>query len=282
MKVKMLGHIKNLLRKWVETPDEDQAAPAVTTVPAARRKIVMTPLPEAAPSPTPGNGGHHNGRGIELPMQPILAGLPLELQARLRNPDAGALTICIPLEKILAQLSRGSVKIHFGELRQAAPDLFTPEEDWDGVMVPLPLGEVLTRLNPALITRRRVQKKVEVPADISSPFDQRNQGLIFSVGPTKPESVPAGMPPQRQAAPAPVTPAARGGLTFTPTPLPPGVAAPSAPAVSSAPRSLPLRELIPNRPPSQPTPAAPTFPAPVAAVPASARSRTSPSRCWSA
>ena len=127
-------------------------------------------------------------------MQPILAGLPLELQPRLKNPDAGALTVCIPLEKILAQLSRGSVKIPFGELRQAAPDLFTPEEDRDGTMVPLPLGEILARLNPALITRRRVQKKVEVPADISSPFDQRNQGLIFSVGPTKPESVPTASP----------------------------------------------------------------------------------------
>ena len=127
-------------------------------------------------------------------MQPILAGLPLELQPRLKNPDAGDLTVCVALEKVLAQLSRGSVKIPFGELRQAAPDLFTPEEDWDGTMVPLPLADILARLNPALITRRPVQKKVEVPPDISSPFDQRNQGLIFSVGPNKPESVPIATP----------------------------------------------------------------------------------------
>ena len=53
-----------------------------------------------------------------------------------------------------------------------------------------PWAEILTRLNPALITRRRVQKQVEIPAEICSPFDQRNQGLIFSVGPTKPESAP--------------------------------------------------------------------------------------------
>jgi predicted regulator of Ras-like GTPase activity (Roadblock/LC7/MglB family) len=279
MKVKMFGYIKNVLRKWVETPDEDQAAPAVPAAPAPRRKIVMAPLPGAARAPAPSINGHQNGRGIELPLQPILAGLPLELQPRLQNPDAGALTVCVPLEKILAQLSRGSVKIPFGELRQAAPDLFTPEEDRDGVMVPLPLAEVLSRLNPALITRRRVQKKVEVPAEISSPFDQRNQGLIFSVGPTKPESVPTAIPPPRQvvpAAPAPVTPAARGGLAFAPTPPPPGVAMPGAPAVSPSPRALPLRELITNRPSAPPTPVAPALPAPAAAVPAPVRSPSEP------
>ena len=275
MKVKMFGYIKNLLQKWVETPDEDQAAPAVPAAPAPRRKIVMAPLAGAARALTPSMGGHQNGHGIELPLQPILAGLPLELQPRLQNPDAGALTVCVPLEKILAQLSRGSVKISFGELRQAAPDLFTPEEDRDAVMVPLPLAEVLSQLNPALITRRRVQKKVEVPAEISSPFDQRNQSLIFSVGPAKPESVPTVTPPPRQVAPtapAPVTPAARGSLAFAPTPPPPGVPAPGTPAGIPLPRALPLRESITNRPPAP----APALPASAAAVPAPLRSPSEP------
>ena len=223
----------------------------------------MAPRPEAAPPPK--SGVHQNGRGIELPLQPILSGLPLELQPRLKHADAGALTISVPLEKILAQLSRGAVQISFGELRQAAPDLFTPEEDRDRVLVPLPLGEVLTRLNPALITRRRVQKQVEVPADICSPFDQRNQGLIFSVGPAKPESAPtpASVPPLRRAAapaPAPVAPPARSGITFAPTPPPPAAAPPSAPAMSSAARAL--RELN-----SRPSPAPAPAPAPAAPAP---------------
>ncbi len=217
----MFGYVKNLLRKWVETPDNwvetpDDTQPAETASAAsahARRIVMAPPLPGTAPARK--NGSHQNGRGIELPLQPILGGLPLELQPRLRNADAGELTISIPLEKILAQLSRGSVKITFGELRQAAPHLFTPEEDRDRVLVPLPLGEILARLNPALITRRRAQKQVEIPAEICSPFDQRSQGLIFSVGPTKPESAPTPSPAPRHAAPAapaPVAPAARGGL----------------------------------------------------------------------
>jgi predicted regulator of Ras-like GTPase activity (Roadblock/LC7/MglB family) len=133
------------------------------------------------------------------------------------------------------------VQITFGELRQAAPDLFTQADDRDRVLVPLPLGEVLSRLNPALITRRRVQKQVEIPAEICSPFDQRNQSLIFSVGPAKPESAPisASIPPSRYVVPAPVPvmPPSRSGITFTPTPPPPTAAPIKAPTMSSAPRA---------------------------------------------
>src|ERR1035438_2555685 len=233
----MFGHLKKLLRRLVETPGEDQPAPDAGN--GSSRRIVIAPRLETARPH--GNGGHQNGRGIELPLQPILSGLPLELQPRLLHPDAGTLTISVPLEKILAQLSRGAVQITFGELRQAAPDLFTQDDDRDRVLVPLPLGEVLSRLNPALITRRRVQKQVEIPAEICSPFDQRNQSLIFSVGPAKPESAPisAPIPPSRYVVPAPVPviPPSRSGITFTPTPPPPTAVPIKAPTMSSAPRA---------------------------------------------
>ena len=102
------------------------------------------------------------------------------------------MTISLPLEKILAQLSRGSVKIPFGELRQAAPDVFSPEPDRDKVQVSIPLSEILPQLNPALIQRRRVQKLVEIPAEISSPFEDQDTGLGF---------VPAVSQPEAEAAP---------------------------------------------------------------------------------
>jgi predicted regulator of Ras-like GTPase activity (Roadblock/LC7/MglB family) len=263
MKIKLFGPLKNLLRRLVETSEEDQPAPAPSAASASARRIVTAPRSEAAAPHT--NGAQQNGRGIELPLQPILSGLPLELQPRLLQPDAGALTISVPLEKILAQLSRGAVHIPFGELRQAAPGLFTPEDDRDRVLVPLPLGEVLTRLNPSLITRRRAQKQVEIPAEISSPFDQHNQSLIFSVGPTKPAPapLPAMAPPLRQAAVAasmPVIPPSRSELTFAPTPPPPTAASLRAPMMSSAVRALhdlngshaPLSPLVPAAPPPPP------------------------------
>jgi predicted regulator of Ras-like GTPase activity (Roadblock/LC7/MglB family) len=256
MKVKMFGHIKNLLRKWVETPDETHPAPPVSPAPAPRRPIqVSPPVEEAAPAHR--NGSHQNGRGIEVPLQPIIGALPLELQPRLTNPDAGARTISVPVENILAQLSRGIVKISFGELRQAAPDLFSAEADRDSVAVQLPLREILSRLNPALITRRRVQRQVEVPAEISSPFDPRSQGLVFSMVPARPESAPAPAPVPRQAAlpaPAPVAPPPRGGIAFTLTlPLPAAAPVPINTCTTSS-TARALRELSPSQPP---TPTAP-------------------------
>ena len=265
MIIKMFGHLKNLLRKLVETPGEDQPIPAPGAADRPARRNVMAPRRETAPPHN--NGAQHNGRGIELALQPILSGLPLELQPRLLQADAGDLTISVPLEKILAQLSRGAVQISFGELRRAAPDLFTAEDDRDRVLVPLPLGEVLSRLNPALITRRRVQKQVEVPAEICSPFDQRNQSLVFSVGPTQPGSTsPSVMePPPRQTAmpaPAPVMPPGRSGLTFAPAPPPPAGPPLNAPAMSSAARVL--RDLSSSQPSASPSATAAPSPLPSA------------------
>ena len=49
MKIKMFGYVKNLLRKWVEIPDENQPAPVVNAPPAPARRPVMAPRPEGAP-----------------------------------------------------------------------------------------------------------------------------------------------------------------------------------------------------------------------------------------
>ena len=259
MKTNLFGPLKDFLRRLVKPASENGAAPG--GAPTATGPVGPAPGLEAgAPHH---NGAHHNGRRIELPLQPILSGLPLELQPRLRQPDAGALTICVPLERILAQLSRGAVQISFGELRQAAPDLFSAEADRDRVLVSLPLGELLPRLNPALITRRRAQKQVEIPVEISSPFDQRNQSLIFSVAQAKPEltPTPTAAPPPRQTAvraPVPDLPAARGGLTFAPTPPPPTAPPLPAPVLSFATRAL--RDLNGHKP-SAPPPA-PAVPPP--------------------
>ena len=63
-----------------------------------------------------------NGRSVQVSLQSILDGLPVELQGRVLERQVGDLTISIPLEKVLSQLSRGSVRITFGELRALAPN----------------------------------------------------------------------------------------------------------------------------------------------------------------
>lgn len=265
-------NILSPLRRLFQKPPAANPAPPAELRPApkaaaaASRSLVMASQAEAAPSPRSPN--YHNGKGVELPLQAVLAGLPLELQPRLMQTEVGALTFSIPLEKVLAQLSSGMVQISFGELRQAVPNLFTMENDRDRVMIPLPLGEILSRLNPALITRRRVQKQVEVPADISSPFDPRSESVIFSVGPAKPPSVSAPGPgrstrPVAAPAPGPMVPPARSGITFAPAPTPPAAQPLVAPAMMTAAQTL-------HEPNNRPAPA----PAPAAATPAPAPDRS--------
>ena len=221
----MFGFLKNILRRPAAPPagnqeptsemDYDSAPPPVPVAPAHRAMPNRqnggrgTAGHQTAPAFQPGgyqqhqNGGpqrqgHPNGsgKGIEVPLQKILEGLPMELQPRVRNPHVGDATISIPLEKVLSQLSRGAVRLSFGELRQAAPGVFSSETDRDRVLVQLPLNAILTQLNPALITRRRVQKQVEVPDDISSPFESQSQsGLSFSTGQMQTPKAPPPPPP---------------------------------------------------------------------------------------
>jgi predicted regulator of Ras-like GTPase activity (Roadblock/LC7/MglB family) len=252
VKTRLAGFFQNLLRKRDAGPAESRHPNGSKTASAQLPQPAASPPPKVVPLPK--KGAFHNGKGVELPLQPILAGLPLELQPRLKHSDAGALTVCVPLEKILAQLASGAVKIPFGELRQAAPDLFTEEADRDRALVLIPLADVLSRLNPALIKRRREQKRVEVPAHVHSPFDRHGQGLAISVAPSQPQATPASRhtsPASPPTAPSP----ARSASTFTPTPAPPTAPPLNTPAMSSASRTP--RDLRASHTPSAPAPGVP-------------------------
>jgi predicted regulator of Ras-like GTPase activity (Roadblock/LC7/MglB family) len=272
----MFGFLKIFKRKPARTPayddsyldtDQEQVAEpeAISPSPAPVQPVRTT-------RSTAQNGTPQNGKGVQLPLHIILSGLPLELQPRVRVTEVGDATISVPLEKVLSQLSRGSVKISFGELRAAAPDVFASANDRDRVMVPLPLAEILSRLNPALITRRRVQKQVEVPDEISSPFDPQHQGHNLSIARGKTEPSPE--PAPRQATPpmpAPSAPAptpVRNTITSAPAPVAPSMP-PTAPTLIPASRAM--RELghsAPKAPaPTPPVPAVPITPiAPVTPI----------------
>ncbi len=243
----MFGFFKNLLRRPPASPAEDPASTA-TEMETAAAPARYYPEPASQLTNLRRNLAQQNGKGIELPLQNILSNLPLELQPRIRQQDVGDLAISVPLEKVLAQLSRGAVKIYFGELRQAAPEVFTAENDRDRVLISLPLMDILARLNPALITRRRVQRQVEVPKEISSPFENRGQGLVFSVAPQKDNT--GGAQPGSRAQGHPANIPGRGALG----PLP-AAAAPGAPSTVS-----PQRRSLTSAPTPAPATAAPVAP----------------------
>src|SRR4051812_35800471 len=138
---KMFGFFKKILRKPANASSEESGEQDNQIVESHE----LNPPTVQTLGARPGNGHSQNGNGngngnghrkstghgVELPLEPILKGLPLELQPRVKDTNVGDATIYIPLEKILAQLGRGAVNISFGELRQAAPQLFSGGFDRD-------------------------------------------------------------------------------------------------------------------------------------------------------
>ena len=261
----MFRLLKNLFSRSPQAP----APQAVPSGYSNGRDFSASDLPAGTLPATPPQVRSHaassqpRARGVQVSLQGILANLPLELQPHVLQTDVGSLSISVPLEKVLAQLSKGTVRIPFGEVRQAAPSVFTNDSERDRVLVMLPLSEIVPRLNPALIQRRRVQKHVEVPREISSPFDQENQGLIFSVGPSRSDA---------PAAPVPAAPSLSAGrksavaapLSLTPKPSAPKLGSeqstPGRLSFSLTPRPVNGTPAVPPAVPVKPQPSNHTAP----------------------
>src|SRR5262245_56277266 len=102
---------------------------------------------------------------LALPLKIVLSRLPSSLAAMVKSSGNGNVTIS--LRKILTQLPTGSVKISFGELRQASPPgTFLEVTSQDQTPIELPLPEILSRINPNLLARRPPQKTLEVPPEV--------------------------------------------------------------------------------------------------------------------
>lgn len=195
------------------------ATPAATpvTVPAAP----TAPKVQARTSPAPAKPAvKASVPGVEIPLQSILAVLPLELKSKVRQENVPGLNFSVPVATVLPQLASGSIKVSFGDIRNAAAGVFVADDSNDATSVSLPLHEVLSRLNPALLTRRPTQKQLVVPDEIASPFVGRGNGLTLAVGNNSPQAPGAPVAPQ-VAAPAPETPVQRASSHLT-APLPGG------------------------------------------------------------
>jgi len=209
MKTKFVGLLRGLLHRF----DENEVNAVELPRPIAAALPAEPPLIKAAqpqPVSSPSSISVESATDeVELPLQTVLAALPMDLRAKvMQAPPAGA-TMIVSVEKVLSQLAHGSVKISFGELRHAAPSLFANSGgENDSRPVTLPLNEILARLNPALLARHATQKKVEVADDVAGPFDGRGKDVFFSTVPLKPAPVSVPTPPPRTNAPVswPVVP----------------------------------------------------------------------------
>jgi len=214
---------------------------------------------------------------VKLALRQVLLKLPDSLKPRVRQAPGGNVQISLPVQPLLPQLARGSVKISFGELRKASPPgIFSDVADQDQVPVELPLQDILTQVGPQFLPRRSGQKKIEVPDEVKPVFGGKGApmtGVRVLARPAKGEAAP------RPAAPAPspaVEPAARSAAAPVAPSVPlhhlPGALRPAGPPPSPRPPGMPARPTAPVPPPSAlrpapaPAPAAqparPTAPAP--------------------
>ena len=204
------------------------------------------------------------GDSIRLLLKPVLLKLPDSLKVRVRQPPVGGVQISIPLQKVLTQLHQGSVKISFGELRQASPaGVFAELSDQDQTAVELPLAEILSQLKPEQLPRRAGQRKVEVPEAVSGLFDAKGQPLTSIRMGSASAKAPAAPAPVAPVPEAPIAPRPAPAVAFkVSTPRPPPTA-PPAPIRPSQPLPSPaaLR-------PTQAVPAAPVTPIADAVAPA--------------
>ena len=302
VKTKFAGMLRGLLRRLDDNEINEApvspvprvligtALPAGAT-PAAAPPPQRVPAAPATPVYTAPSAPAENPDELQLPLQPILAAMPMDLRAKVLQAPPPDAIISLPLEKILTQLAFGSVKITFGELRNAAPGVFVNSGgEHDHKTVTLPLNEILTRLNPARLSRRSVQKHLEVAEDITGPFGAGGQGAKISTN-TKPTPATTltsrnGASPLRMV--APVAPAASQPTPVAPPPpaFVPRAMTPAASASVPPPPSLMSHDTThishvgngasprSNGVPKPLVPVTPVTPPPPTAVPAPAASLT--------
>jgi predicted regulator of Ras-like GTPase activity (Roadblock/LC7/MglB family) len=198
----MFALVKNWFRKSADFPSAEKPAPELQEpdYPTESNSGYVEPAGSTAPdtgeplAPVDNNTAQttEDTQTLEgilpLPLASVFNVLASDLQARVRLPLNGSANIAVPLETILPQLDRGSVKISFGELRQMSPEAtFYSQTDRDQAVVELPLAEILARLAPNTLPRR-AQRRVDVPEEITSPFNGTGEGLhIYKPDPTPPQ-----------------------------------------------------------------------------------------------
>ncbi len=159
------------------------ALPAPAAVAEKMAPIPMPALPasaapakrESAPpanTPPPAISAPPSGPTVPLPLHEIIARLPNSLAGQvLARPHA---IFSLPADFVMEQLRTGAVRIPFGQLRQGAPaGTFASTDALDEEMVELPLSLVLPAVSPRGFARRRDQRHLDVPDDVTGIFETK-------------------------------------------------------------------------------------------------------------
>src|ERR1041385_6883336 len=103
------GFFKNLFHRSSRNGHADQAPPTDSDSIEPAEVTESASVHAAVPAHNGNGNGNGASNGVAVPLQAILAALPLELRAKVRQQDVGALTVTVPFDKILSQLASGVV-----------------------------------------------------------------------------------------------------------------------------------------------------------------------------
>ncbi len=172
------------------------AAPAQSTVrvtPRGGEILARTPAPTpppppsrvAAPAPArgpaPSASSHRPAEPVEtgcvsIPMSVIAGRIPQEI-AQIVLPMASG-DSSIPLSLVMPQLSRGVVRIPLSVIRAgASAQAFKGPAPASDVDIVLPLGEVVSRLDPSKLARRRPVKRWDAPPELGNLFGPKGESI---------------------------------------------------------------------------------------------------------
>jgi len=246
--------LKFFKKVFGSSPAEDHANGNGYATPYATADEQSNPAAVAAaygtPSPaTASQWGQAGGVRVSLPS--IIAVLPLELKTRIKQTMVAGMYVTLPMGHVLAQLAAGAIRMTFGELRAAAPNVFSPQADRDAVQITLPLHEILQQVPPEYLPRRQSQKQISVPEDVRGPFGNDGFGVTFADTKTiTGTQIPSGQTPTAPTAPIqpvqpvqpiqpvqpmrPVAPTPPGPIAFRP-PVPPTNLRPPVPPAAQNP-----------------------------------------------
>ena len=138
---------------------------------------VGLPIPQSSPADVPSSSSD----SITISLESVINRLPAALRSHVGDSGGPHVSILVPIKRISEQLLRGTVKISFGELKQASPiGTFIRSTSEDGTLIELPMQEIIPRLNSSHLSRRNGQRRIEVPDDVFPVFGPKGQTLLPS------------------------------------------------------------------------------------------------------
>ncbi|MGC8744690.1 MAG: roadblock/LC7 domain-containing protein [Verrucomicrobiia bacterium] len=128
--------------------------------------------------------GNNNKEQLLISLSSIIETLSENLKHFVINKPDNTVTVRIPIETILPQISTGTVKISFGDLKKISPaGIFLTNTRCDNEPVTLPLKEIISKLDISHF-ELNPREEVIIPDDIPSLFTSK--GVTSNVKPVEP------------------------------------------------------------------------------------------------